>query len=357
MNNGLVILRNKKLNIDFDKLSEICDIFSASGYYFDKTSLVAFDNPQKISTQLRDLSENFDNGVIVCSQAQIKMVADYLGKCCSSTFDYGNMMVVGDKTFYIIDAQSDYKTLCNRFVERLNEKYKVSYDKFFIKTVCAPKELINEAIKRASELGGDIFFVVNDNFGDQAIEVSYSSTTPKMTADAVLRTFATLLDGYIYALDNVSLAQRLFELLSLRRMKISVSESFTGGGICKRLVDVSGISEVFYEGLNTYSNESKMSRLGVQELTLKQYGAVSKQTAYEMALGLINTQQCDVSIATTGIAGPKSDNTNKPVGLAYIGIGLKDGVSVYEFNFKGNRNEITQTAINQALFLAYKTIK
>ena len=98
------------------------------------------------------------------------------------------------------------------------------------------------------------------------------------------------LNNYIYAMENISLAKRLFQILQLRRLKISVAESFTGGGLGKKLVDVPGISEVYFEGLNTYSNEAKTERLGVNELTLKQYGAVSEQTAYEMAEGLLKAE-------------------------------------------------------------------
>ena len=78
---------------------------------------------------------------------------------------------------------------------------------------------------------------------------------------------------------------------------------------------------------------------------------------YQMAMGLINQGHCDVSVATTGIAGPKSDNTAKPVGLCYIAVGLKEGASVYKYNFSGDRKTITDTAINYALFLVYKHIK
>ncbi|MGN0805964.1 MAG: CinA family protein, partial [Candidatus Coproplasma sp.] len=93
------------------------------------------------------------------------------------------------------------------------------------------------------------------------------------------------------------------------------------------------------------------------EMTLKQHGAVSAETAYAMAAGLIKTGNCQLAVSTTGIAGPKSDNTLKPVGLAYIGIGLGEDIAVYKFNFKGDRDTISRTAINQALFLAYKRIK
>ena len=86
-------------------------------------------------------------------------------------------------------------------------------------------------------------------------------------------------------------------------------------------------------------------------------GAVSDETAYEMATGLIAAGDCDISIATTGLAGPKSDRTELPVGLCYIAVGLKEKVYVYRYRFEGTREEITETAINYALFLAYRQLK
>ena len=100
-----------------------------------------------------------------------------------------------------------------------------------------------------------------------------------------------------------------------------------------------------------------MKRLGVSAYTLKTVGAVSDQTAYEMAAGLIKTGDCDVSIATTGLAGPKTDGSDLPIGLCYIAIGTKETVLVYRYKFEGNREEITEKAINYALFLAYKQLK
>ena len=231
------------------------------------------------------------------------------------------------------------------------------FGRAFIRTVGAPREKVNAAIVAAKEIGPDCDFIVTDKFCDTTIEIVYPETTPKAAYDNIMRTILSALDGFVYAMDNTTLAQRLYELLQLRRMKISVAESFTGGGISKRLVEVPGISEVFFEGLNTYSNESKISRLGVDELTLKQHGAVSAEVAYQMAEGLINTGNCDICIATTGIAGPKSDNTIKPVGLVFIAVGTKEKISVYQYQLKGGRQFITETAINLALFLAFKRVK
>ena len=232
-----------------------------------------------------------------------------------------------------------------------------SYLRAYIKTVGAPNDKISDAIAKAKEVCADADFCVSEAYGDCTVEIIYAPDMPKSALDGIMRAVLMVINDYVYALEDITLAERFVQLLKLRKMRISVAESFTGGGVGKKLVEVPGVSEVFFEGLNTYSNESKKMRLGVKETTLKQYGAVSKQTAAEMAEGLIMTGNCDVSISTTGIAGPNSDNTNKPVGLFYIGIATKENVQVYEYNLKGSRKSITETAINFALFLAYKSIK
>ena len=123
------------------------------------------------------------------------------------------------------------------------------------------------------------------------------------------------------------------------------------------MASVSGASEVYFEGLNTYNEVSKIKRLGVAEYTLRTLGAVSDQTAYEMAYGLLNTGDCDVAVATTGLAVPKSDKSMQPVGLCYIAVGTKERIRVYRYIFDGDRKEITEKAINYALFFAYRQLK
>ena len=227
----------------------------------------------------------------------------------------------------------------------------------FIRTVAAPVETVNEALAKLKNACPDIGVKLRESFGDLTIEIVNDGTTEESTYQKAYRELVIALNDYIYALEDISLCERLFQLLKLRKTTVSVAESFTGGGISKRLVEISGISEVYFEGLNTYSNKSKIERLGVKEETLEAYGAVSAQTAYEMAYGLLKTGNCNLAIATTGIAGPKSDGTKKPVGLLYIAVGNEEHISVYEYNLKGSRQSITETAINIALFLAFKKIK
>ena len=129
-------------------------------------------------------------------------------------------------------------------------------------------------------------------------------------------------------------------LLIENNFTISVAESLTGGKISSMLVEKSGISESFLEGVVCYSNKSKINTLGVNEETLEKFGAVSEEVAKEMALGVANRLGADFAVATTGIAGPNSDESGKPVGLAYIGIYSKGEVSTKEVVFTGDRELI-----------------
>lgn len=216
------------------------------------------------------------------------------------------------------------------------------------------ESLIAESKRRD---GGRMRYRHRREYDEDVIEIFYGEDAPKMLLDDVLRLFAEGLADSVYALDDTPLAKQVVELLKLRGKKLSVAESFTGGGIAKKIVEISGASAVYFEGLNTYNELSKIRRLGVSEYTLHTCGAVSDQTAYEMAAGLIGEGTCDISIATTGLAGPKSDRSQLPVGLCYIAVGTKERVFVYRYKFDGDREEITQKAIHYALFLAYKQLK
>ena len=129
-------------------------------------------------------------------------------------------------------------------------------------------------------------------------------------------------------------------LLIENKFTISIAESLTGGKISSMLVEKSGISEALLEGVVCYSNKSKINTLGVREETLEKFGAVSEEVAKEMVLGVAKRLGADFAVATTGIAGPNSDESGKPVGLAYIGIYAQGDISVKECLFTGDRELI-----------------
>lgn len=152
-----------------------------------------------------------------------------------------------------------------------------------------------------------------------------------------------------YAEGETDMQTVVAELLLTKKATIAVAESCTGGMIASRLIDFPGISEVLVEGCVTYSNDAKMRRLGVKEDTLAQYGAVSPQTAKEMAEGIARTSGAEIGVATTGIAGPGGGSEEKPVGLVYIGISYKGKTEVFENRFVGKRERIRERAAYTAL--------
>jgi len=334
------------------------------GCYFDKISRVAFDNSEEIVRAIKDGVAYYGNIFLCYPLLMDKTIKSFVSELLSSDFDGLGVLTSGALTVFALFSDEKSRLNIGDIKSVLERKSGIVYDRTVVKTVGAPESLFESAIKAAKSVlysvdsPNECFINVSQNYGDCRIEIVYSNSTPKMSVDGAVREIVKKLNGYVYAMEDISLTEQLFRLLKLRRMKISVAESFTGGGVGKRLVDVAGISEVYFEGLNTYSNEAKISRLGVSEHTLQQHGAVSAETAKEMAEGLLKTGRCDIAVATTGIAGPKSDNTQKPVGLAYIAVGSANrDVLVFKFNFVGDRQTITQTAINQALFLAYKELK
>lgn len=131
------------------------------------------------------------------------------------------------------------------------------------------------------------------------------------------------LGEFVYGVDYTCIEEAVVDLLKENNMKVATAESCTGGLISKRITNVSGASAVFDCGIVSYANEIKHKVLGVSEDDLKTYGAVSEPVARQMAKGALEISGADVAVSVTGIAGPLSDGTDKPVGLVYLA--LTDG--------------------------------
>lgn len=159
--------------------------------------------------------------------------------------------------------------------------------------------------------------------------------------------------GYdIYTTDvDTTLEKAVVELLQANKLTVTCAESCTGGMLSARLINVPGVSEIYKSGFVTYSNKSKRRLLGVKKSTLDKYGAVSAQTAEEMARGAANAAKADVAVALTGLAGPDGGTKEKPVGLVYIACSVKGIITVKEFHFQGSRMKIRDAAVTAALML------
>ena len=201
---------------------------------------------------------------------------------------------------------------------------------------------------------GDIFyeFLVKD-YGT-LIRLQTKIENKKNVAKIVKKLYNRISE-FIIGEDDERIENTIFERLNSgeKPLTISTAESCTGGMIASKLIEVPGISENFIEGIVSYSNEAKIKRLKVKKETLEKYGAVSEEVAREMLAGL----KTDIGISTTGIAGPGGGTKNKPVGLVYIGIKVKDEVKIFKRELKGDRNKIRQRAMMHALYNLLKILK
>lgn len=160
----------------------------------------------------------------------------------------------------------------------------------------------------------------------------------------------------IYTTDeHVTLEQAVIQMLRERELTLTTAESLTGGMVASRFTDVPGASEVFRQGLVTYSNRAKRKLLEVKKSTLKDYGAVSEKTAKEMAKNGAFITGADVCISLTGIAGPATEE-DKPIGLVYMACSYNNKITVQEFHFSGERAKIRETSVVMALTLLRKCI-
>ena len=156
--------------------------------------------------------------------------------------------------------------------------------------------------------------------------------------------------------EDVTLEQAVVRLLSSRGLTITCAESCTGGLLSGRIINVPGVSDVYKAGFVTYSNQAKHRLIGVRENILKKYGAVSPETAREMARGAALAAKADVSVAVTGIAGPDGGTEEKPVGLVYVGCSVKGKVTVKKYQFFGNRSKIRESTVAAALTLLRRCV-
>ena len=361
MKNAFVLLKNGTGDINAEA---VLSVFRAKGYGFLEGRILFHAEAKKLCDCVNSLNAEYENIVVLVDKAYLPFAKNALvallgeGSFQGASSGLGLFVNKKNTLFLLSDDETGLAYANEVCVAYLEKKYALQTERTVIRAIGANPEHVQGLIATAKRIdGGAIKYEYTRKFDEDMIEMLYDANIPKRVADDVLRIFAEGMSDSIYALDDTPLEKQLVRLIKLRGRKISVAESFTGGGVAKRIVSVSGASAVYFEGLNTYDERSKQKRLGVSAYTLNTFGAVSDQTAYEMASGLIATGDCDISIATTGLAGPKSDRSALPVGLCYIAIGTKERVFVYRYKFDGTRKEITEKAINYALFLAYKQLK
>lgn len=160
---------------------------------------------------------------------------------------------------------------------------------------------------------------------------------------------------------NMALAQRLGKMLSDRGLMLASAESCTGGLFSATITDIAGSSQWFDRGFVTYSNAAKVEQLGVGSDTLDRFGAVSEETAMEMAAGALAASQAQFGVSTTGIAGPGGEVPGKPVGMVCFGFAQRVGQGITTRAvtkvFEGDRAQVRLAAVTFALSSALEILE
>ena len=183
------------------------------------------------------------------------------------------------------------------------------------------------------------------------------SSKNKTSYDAFLKDVNQKIDGYIFSNNNASLEEVVAKTLIKDKISISTAESCTGGLIADRLTNISGVSAVYKGSIIAYSNDQKMKLLNVSQKILNTCGAVSEETAIDMAIGVQEKFSTNIGISTTGIAGPEGGTNAKPIGLVFIGLAYNGHSKAYKFNFSHDRISNKMITVQAALNLLRKNVE
>ena len=204
-------------------------------------------------------------------------------------------------------------------------------------------------------------------FKDQPIRLAYCTnaegtrvfltTNDRTNLDNAVAAARENIGIHAFPAGELELGPRLAAVLEEKKYNLVTAESCTGGGIGAILTDFAGISSVFKGGAIVYSNELKHAMLGVSEATLAAHGAVSGETAFEMADGACKNLQADCAVAVTGIAGPGGGTPEKPVGTVWIAARTPEHNAVREFHFYGDRRTIRERTRANALLMLLELLE
>lgn len=311
----------KPLVVDDDELEELKEKFERAGLKFKTINVKEVEKPEGAVT--------FKNDVGMAPAVYIDDIVAFPG------------------------VPKELYNMLPKFLDWYVKEKKILDDEIYIKdliTYGIAESLLYEAVREFfTEEGIYYEFLVKD-YG--ILIRLQSKMSNKNKVEKIVKKIYNKIGEFIFGEDNDRLEKKVVELLKKLNMNISTAESCTGGMLASKLIDVPGVSDVFYEGVVSYSNEAKINRLGVRKETLDRYGAVSEEVAKEMVMGLTT----DVALSTTGIAGPDGGSEEKPVGLVYMGIRIKDKIYVEKRVFRGDRNKVRERTVSHTLFTLIKIL-
>ena len=311
----------KPLIVDDDELEELKEKFERAGLKFKTLNVKEVEKPEGAVT--------FKNDVGMAPAVYIDDIVAFPG------------------------VPKELYNMLPKFLDWYVKEKKILDDEIYIKdliTYGIAESLLDEAVREFFTEDGIYYEFLVKDYG--ILIRLQSKMSNKNKVEKIVKKIYNKIGKFIFGEDNDRLEKKVVELLKKLNMNISTAESCTGGMLASKLIDVPGVSDVFYEGVVSYSNEAKINRLGVRKETLDRYGAVSEEVAKEMVMGLTT----DVALSTTGIAGPDGGSEEKPVGLVYMGIRIKDKIYVEKRVFRGDRNKVRERTVSHTLFTLIKIL-
>lgn len=243
------------------------------------------------------------------------------------------------------------KELWNEHIFKLlTDKFKTLRVVMLLKTFGLTKKFLEEKLLQINKDKKIKIFVKETNLVGT---VYFSFPKNYKEKELAFKTISDKIKTYIFAKEETTLSREVFKLIKKNNFKIALAESVTGGNVASTLIqENAGISEFLIEGVVCYSNLSKIGRLNVKESTIKAHSAVSAETVFEMAEGLLKTSEADWVLCTSGIA----ENDNKK-SYAFIGVGNFKGIHIYKTECVANRKEAIENFSNASLFHLLKNLQ
>lgn len=328
-------------------------------YFNDSLELnsLAWENVQHFyASRKREISEI--NKLQAHLPTKCECLSNLVGTASGMWFEHDNQIYIS-----MPGVPREMKKLITDFVlPKLKRKMDLPFIKHqFINTVGIPEsDLATMMESWVNQLPKNISLAYLPSLGRVKLRLTIKGSSSEELINLLLKqteSLVPIIEKYIYSVNDTSLPEAVAKLLIGNKLTISTAESCTGGNVAKTLTSVSGSSQYFSGGAVTYSNEMKIQELGVNSNSLQKFGAVSEQTVIEMTEGACKKFNTDISIATTGIAGPDGGTPSKPIGTVWIAISYQGTITtkLIQVGNLGRENNIENTTI-AALNLIRKTI-
>lgn len=336
---SIIILPNK---------NNICDYINTLKRYIEcqgwEIGNIFYTDMNQIKT-LTDYCKNNSQVIFIVGQKKQSDAKD----------DIENEYITIDEqkitTVFLEGVDKELELIQNHIIPVLKKAYELNTYNYILKTYGLSGENLEHILQEITSENIKIKVIAEQQ--DCNIILLYDNNCALEKLEAVKKALRTKLSPYIYADSDISLAEAAINLLKQKGKKLAIAESYTGGNIAAELISVAGASDVIIEGIVAYSNYSKILRLGVDDRVISKEGAVSSQTAYEMAAGLLSFSGADYVLATTGYAGPTGDD----IGLCYLALGDHRGIYIYKNKFEGDRQDIIRLGTKNAIFKLIEKLK